>query len=420
MTKDDFNGAEQRNLQIAAMRLYLKLCVTLFMTTVIVALMLTCHININQIQVRTLKNLVLEDFRSQYDLKFKRLLAMTEQDTAPTTELPNITETPMEWDVTTANCAVNHNLTKTMWFRTLEPKFQQYVLYRHCRNFPMILNHPEKCGEDIYLLIVIKSVITQHDRRELIRQTWGKEQEINGKKIRTVFLLGHAANDTEMTNHQKLLEYEDHIFRDILQWAFLDSFYNLTLKETQFLKWFSIYCHKVQYIFKGDDDIFVNIPNVIEYLQETPAKNLFFGDVIFSAWPIRNKHSKYYIPKELYSKSRYPPYAGGGGFVMDGEVARKLYRASRSVELFPIDDVFLGMCLKLLQVKPIKHNAFKTFGLVKEKSSKLNKEPCFYKSLIVVHKLLPPDLIKMWKLVNSSLNCTHKYSLTDSMIPAIE
>ena len=133
--------------------------------------------------------------------------------------------------------------------------------------------------------------------------------------------------------------------------------------------------------------------------------------MIFKARPIRKKENKYYIPQALYSKTHYPPYAGGGGFLMDGTLARRLHWVADTLELYPIDDVFLGMCLEVLQVTPIKHNAFKTFGLVRNKNSKLNREPCFFKSMIVVHKLLPSDLMHMWNLVNSDLVCSQKVEI---------
>lgn len=334
-----------------------------------------------------------------------------QQRMEPITEEPLVTldNGPKTWDIKTANCSANLNFTSTDWFGGLEANFKQFLLYRHCRYFPMLINHPEKCSGDIHLLMVIKSIISQHDRREVIRQTWGKEHVINGKRIKTLFLLGTSSVESERANHQKLLEYEDYIYGDILQWDFMDSFFNLTLKETHFLKWFSTYCGNVRYIFKGDDDVFVNVQNIMEYLEDSSdVKNLFAGDVLFKAKPIRRKENKYYIPHALYNKTYYPPYAGGGGFLMDGPLARKLYLASETLELYPIDDVFLGMCLEVLQVTPIKHNAFKTFGLVKNKSSKLNKEPCFFRGMIVVHKLLPQDLLAMWRLVNSDLVCAQK------------
>lgn len=328
----------------------------------------------------------------------------------PATEAPRVAEEQgaQSWDVTSANCTANLNFSGTDWFVGLEPNFQQFLLYRHCRYFPMLMNHPEKCCGDVYLLIVVKSVITQHDRREVIRRTWGKEQEIDGKRIKTLFLLGTSSNEAERANHQKLLEFEDRIYGDILQWDFTDSFFNLTLKETSFLKWFSTYCGRARYIFKGDDDVFVNVQNIVEYLGDADVRNLFVGDVIFKARPIRRKDNKYYIPLALYNKNFYPPYAGGGGFLMDGSLARKLHGASENLDLYPIDDVFLGMCLEALQVSPVKHDAFRTFGLVKNKKSKLNKEPCFFKSMIVVHKLLPVDLVRMWELVNGDLVCARK------------
>ncbi|KAI9517363.1 hypothetical protein NQZ68_004580 [Dissostichus eleginoides] len=331
-----------------------------------------------------------------------------------TTQKSRITEdsSPRTWDVTNSNCSINLNLSSQNWFNSLEENFKQFMLYRHCRYFPMLLNHPEKCTGDTYLLMIIKSVATQHDRREVIRKTWGKEQVNDGKRVKTLFLLGKPSSVAERANHQKLVEYEDYIYGDILQWDFLDSFFNLTLKETHFLKWFHTYCPSVRYVFKGDDDVFVSVDNIFEFLEgSNQANNLFVGDVIVKAKPIRKKENKYYIPLALYNKTHYPPYAGGGGFLMDGNLARRLYFVADTLELYPIDDVFLGMCLEVLQVTPIKHNAFKTFGLVKNKSSKLNREPCFFKSMIVVHKLLPSDLMHMWHMVNSDLVCSQKVEI---------
>lgn len=333
---------------------------------------------------------------------------------ALSTEQSTLTEDSSNatWSVTSSNCTANVNLSSQEWFTNLEQNFRQFLLYRHCRHFPVLINHPEKCKGDIYLLMVIKSVATQHDRREAIRKTWGKEQVIDGKRIKTLFLLGKSSNEVERQNHQKLVEFEDQIYGDILQWDFLDSFFNLTLKETHFLKWFHTYCPNVQYIFKGDDDVFVSINNILEFLElSNHGKDLFVGDVIFKARPIRRKDNKYYIPDTLYNKTFYPPYAGGGGFIMDAALARRLHWVANTLELFPIDDVFLGMCLEGLEVIPVKHIAFKTFGLVKKKDSKLNKEPCFFKSMIVVHKLLPPDLLHMWNLVNSDLVCSRKVEI---------
>lgn len=331
------------------------------------------------------------------------------ETTAPATITAATRETK-HWDVTDANCTPS-NFTRTGWLRGLEPNFEQFLRYRHCRYFPMILNHPEQCSGHIYLLIIVKSIITQYDRREVIRKTWGRQMQSDGKQIKTLFLLGISSTEHERSHHQKLLEYENIIYGDILQWDFMDTFFNLTLKEVNFLRWFSTYCENVEYIFKGDDDVFVSTENILEFLNASNFQNLFVGDVLYKAKPIRNKENKYYIPEGLYNEIYYPPYVGGGGFVMSGSLAQQLYVVSEGLELYPIDDVFLGMCLKLLGITPINHCGFKTFGLVKNKSSKMNKEPCFYQSMLVVHKLLPAELLEMWKLVHSSINCSKKMQI---------
>ncbi|KAK1159558.1 UDP-GlcNAc:betaGal beta-1,3-N-acetylglucosaminyltransferase 7-like [Acipenser oxyrinchus oxyrinchus] len=319
------------------------------------------------------------------------------------------------WDIKLVNCTENSGLKKKDWFKRMDPRFHQFVLYRHCKYFPMLINHPEKCGGDVHLLMVVKSVIEQHDRREAVRKTWGKEQEIDGKKIRTLFLLGSPSAGKDSKNLQKLVEYEDRIYRDILQWDFMDTFFNLTLKEVNFLKWFNIYCPRVQFIFKGDDDVFVNTNNVLELLgfrkEDPKVGGLFVGDTISKAVPIRNSQSKYFIPKELYDKP-YPPYVGGGGFLMASGLARKLFAVSDDTELFPIDDVFLGMCLQKAGHAPELHPGFKTFGIMKRKVSPMNNDPCFYRSLLVIHKLSPEELLNMWKIVfNEHLICSKRIIL---------
>ncbi|XP_069042975.1 UDP-GlcNAc:betaGal beta-1,3-N-acetylglucosaminyltransferase 7-like [Lepisosteus oculatus] len=310
------------------------------------------------------------------------------------------------WDVTNANCSANSSMVSMPWFAGVGERIQRFLLYRHCRYFPMIFNHPEKCGEDIYLLMVVKSVITQYKRREAIRRTWGQEKEIRGKKIRLVFLLGTDSKGEEQAHYQKLLEYEDRVFGDILQWDFEDSFYNLTLKEVGFLKWFSIYCQSVPYIFKGDDDVFVNTDNIVEFLEHSNKEDFIIGEIFKNAAPIRNEKSKYFVPEVMFRETFYPPYLGGGGFLMGGPLAMRMYGVSNELEIFPIDDAFIGMCLKVLQVSPMHHKGIKTRGKIDYIKEKLmSKDPCLYHNLLLFHKLTPEKLIVMWKWVKSNLIC---------------
>ncbi|XP_013799619.2 UDP-GlcNAc:betaGal beta-1,3-N-acetylglucosaminyltransferase 7-like [Apteryx mantelli] len=306
------------------------------------------------------------------------------------------------WGVAQSRCGQRRAPGAPGWQQRVDGRFHAFLLHRHCRYFPLLLNHPEKCqGGRVALLIVVKSAAPHFARRAAVRRTWGREQEAP-RRVRTLFLLGAAGQGEEARAVQRLLEEEDRAHGDVLQWDFLDTFHNLTLKEVNFLRWLHIYCPAADFVFKGDDDVFVHTANVLDFLESRRGhrdlSSLFVGDIISRAFPIRSPRSKYYIPRELYD-GPYPPYAGGGGFLMASPLAHRLFLASERIPLFPIDDVFLGMCLRSLGVVPEPHLGFRTFGITRRRGSAMNRDPCFYKSLLMVHKLEPDALLAMWDLV---------------------
>uniref|UniRef100_UPI0037E9BEED UDP-GlcNAc:betaGal beta-1,3-N-acetylglucosaminyltransferase 9 n=1 Tax=Semicossyphus pulcher TaxID=241346 RepID=UPI0037E9BEED len=315
---------------------------------------------------------------------------------------------------------------------TLPPfDFETYLREKDKRDFNLVIDQPEKChirgaeekggareGTNApYMLIAVKSIAADFEKRQVVRRTWGKEGLFqNDVSIRTVFLLGVPRNRTALPLWDRLLTYESQAFRDILLWDFDDTFFNLTLKETHFLKWVNSSCHDVKFIFKGDADVYVNIENILEMLQgQKPDKDLFVGDIIINAKPIRRRSSKYYVPEFVYGGGLYPNYAGGGGFVMSGLTARKLSSSCQQVELFPIDDVFLGMCLQLIGVKPSRHQGFRTFGIPRPSAAPHLQtfDPCFYRELMVVHSLSVPQIWLMWNLLHDpNLSCHNRTSPT--------
>lgn len=298
---------------------------------------------------------------------------------------------------------------------TLPPfDFEGYLKAKDNRNFSLLIDQEDKChmeGQSApYMLIAVKSVAADFDKRQVVRRTWGKEGSFpNGINIRTVFLLGVPKNKSALPLWDKLLMYESQRFKDILLWDFEDTFFNLTLKETHFLTWVSSNCPHIKFIFKGDADVYVNIENILELLEgQTPEEDLFVGDIIVNAKPIRRRSSKYFVPEFVYGGRLYPSYAGGGGFVMSGHTALRLSSACQQVELFPIDDVFLGMCLQVIGVKPSRHQGFRTFGIPRPSAAPNLQtfDPCFYRELMVVHSLSVPQIWLMWNLLHDpKLSC---------------
>ena len=57
-------------------------------------------------------------------------------------------------------------------------------------------------------------------------------------------------------------------YKDIIMENFIDSYGNLTLKTMMGLKWASRYCGRAKFVYKVDDDMFVNVQNLLKYLQQ--------------------------------------------------------------------------------------------------------------------------------------------------------
>ncbi|XP_072244773.1 N-acetyllactosaminide beta-1,3-N-acetylglucosaminyltransferase 3-like [Leuresthes tenuis] len=313
-------------------------------------------------------------------------------------------------------CQHNSTAANITAFATLPQNIQDFLYYRHCRHFPMLLDLPGKCGGpdksgEVFLLLAIKSSPMNYERREVLRKTWAKERLSNGVWIRRIFISGTSGDGFQKERLNKLLALEQREFGDILQWDFSDTFYNLTLKQILFLEWMERNCPKVHFLLNGDDDVFANTDNMVLYLQSLVdndgSKHLFIGHLIQNVGPIRSSGSKYFVPVQVQESNMYPPYCGGGGFLLSGYTAMVIYDMSKSIPILPIDDVYMGMCLAKAGLGPASHMGVKTAGLHLTSVTSDEYNPCFFKDVLLVHRFVPAQMYLMWHSIRDPyLKCS--------------
>lgn len=302
-------------------------------------------------------------------------------------------------------CRQNMSAANVTGFDSLPQNMKDFLYYKHCRHFPLLLDLPNKCGGaersgDVFLLLVIKSSPENYERREVLRKTWAKERLQSGVWIRRVFITGISGTGFTQRRLNKLLQLEQREHRDILQWNFADTFYNLTLKQVVFLEWMVRNCPNARFHLNGDDDVFANTNNMVEYLQglhdNDGSKHLFIGHLIENVGPIRSPSSKYFIPVQVQESNRYPAYCGGGGFLLSGYTALVIYNMSQTIPILPIDDVYMGMCLAKAGLSPVSHMGVRTAGLFIPSRRLDSYDPCYYREMLLVHRFLPAEMYLMW------------------------
>jgi hypothetical protein len=86
---------------------------------------------------------------------------------------------------------------------------------------------------------------------------------------------------------QRKLVWEDQVYSDIIQQAFTNSFYNLTLKRLLQFNWANTFCPHGKLVVTSADDTFIHMPNLTESnhgLEETGVQN--FGLVMLILVPL--------------------------------------------------------------------------------------------------------------------------------------
>ncbi|XP_062874035.1 beta-1,3-galactosyltransferase 2 [Trichomycterus rosablanca] len=262
-------------------------------------------------------------------------------------------------------------------------------------SYKYLLNQPNLCQRRIpFLVLMIPVRLQDRESRAAIRKTWGQENLVPNVDIVRVFFIGQPKeNDPK---HQEDLQKESKTHLDIVQMDFLDTYHNLTIKTMMMMNWLDTHCPTAQYAMKIDADIFLNVPYLVDYLQNQAYKQDYItGSVITDGTPRRNKYSKWYLSEELYPEDKFPPYLSGAGYVFSVDLASKIVQASRFVVPIPLEDVYIGLCLHFLDVQPVFARTFLPYRNLFE-IRHLEYERCTFAKRIIVTGFTPSQLIHTW------------------------
>ncbi|KAJ8039141.1 Beta-1,3-galactosyltransferase 1 [Holothuria leucospilota] len=217
-----------------------------------------------------------------------------------------------------------------------------------------LCNVTRKNTKEVFLLVLMLSAPMNFEQRQNQRQHCLNVSEVSGKRIERLFLLGNSAD--KFLNKKIMEEFK--IFQDILIGDFQDSYKNLTLKTLSGLKWASLYCSQARYVMKVDDDTLINFKTLIDTLTISPKEDFITGHVCRRCRPVRDQMHKWYISLDEYPKSFYPNYVKGLAYVMSGDFPAKIINMSHKTPFFLWEDVYIGMILEKLAIRPHNNRCF--------------------------------------------------------------
>lgn len=291
-----------------------------------------------------------------------------------------------------ASIAASNNSNTTLFDHA-----EQGILTRHLYESGYDISNVELCpdlGRNMQLLVAITSAPSHKDARMAIRQTWGHYRQRSDVSV--AFLLG-SSTDPHLT--QKLRD-ENKLYGDLISGRFLDSYDNLTLKTVSLVEWVDNYCNHINFILKTDDDMFINIPRLLSFIEKhAKDKRTIFGRLAKKWKPIRNKKSKYYVSLNQYQPAIFPDFTTGPAYLMTGDVIHDLYTTALGKTYLKLEDVFMtGIVAQDVKIKRIHVHEFL--------NKRVAMNACSIQKGISIHMVKFHEQFDLWKkLLDRKTKC---------------
>ncbi|OWF43877.1 Beta-1,3-galactosyltransferase brn [Mizuhopecten yessoensis] len=146
----------------------------------------------------------------------------------------------------------------------------------------------------------------------------------------------------------------------------VDTYFNNTIKTIMAFNWIRSSFPQADLILFHDDDYHVQYVKLASYIRERARahhSDICIGSLAVNAPPYREKHDRWYVTYDDYPYNVFPPYLGGGAFVVSSDVARKFQLAFPFIRYLGIDDVYLGIVAKKLYISPKNESILDTISV---------------------------------------------------------
>ncbi|XP_060082846.1 uncharacterized protein LOC132562136 [Ylistrum balloti] len=263
-------------------------------------------------------------------------------------------------------------------------------------DFKYLINPESMCKHsgDLDLLIVVSSAPSDRNARDSLRKTWASTSMMKSMNMKCVFFVGIIDNHQT----QRSLKEESEQYHDIVQLQFKDSYSNLTYKTLSELRWVSEFCANTKYVMKTDSDMFVNtyiLPNILKGISNA---RFIGGHCWGPSPPHREANSKWYVSYKSYRHSSFPPMCSGTGYIISLDLVLEILQISKNIPYFHLEDVFIALCIKKLNVKPVYLQGFSNM--------RTPYDACRYRYKVVTsHEIAPNLLVNYWE---NMLKCSMK------------
>ncbi|CAC5391435.1 BRN [Mytilus coruscus] len=206
----------------------------------------------------------------------------------------------------------------------------------------------------LQLIIIVKSYILNFGQRIAIRRTWGGRTSLRSK---TVFVVGYLEGCDD------LIKQESKQYKDIIQLNVSDQYENVVYKTIYSLLWLSHGNTEAEFVHFVDDDRLVNPIKIYDFAINNidSADLVMVGYKLEAVRPSRHKSSKTYISSKDYPFSFFPPYIIGGTILTNFRTVRILAIAIAFHKVIPIEDAYIGIVAKSVNIKLKHHYRFLPF-----------------------------------------------------------